>query len=132
MSEFFKSLFDRWNIQKKEIQKSSKRLFFKEREIWFCSMGENIGDEEAGKGKMFLRPVLILKKFNNNIFWGIPLFTTLKGGIFYFQFSFLKNVISSAIFSQLRLFDSMRLQYKRGYMNKENFLELKQKLKTLL
>ena len=37
--------------------------FFKEGEIWWCHLGENVGTEMNGKGDFFTRPVLILKKY---------------------------------------------------------------------
>ena len=54
-----------WTPIKREINNSNLRPFgCKEREIWICNLGENIGFEEDGKGKDYTRPVLILKVFN--------------------------------------------------------------------
>ena len=39
----------------------------KERDIWWCSIGVNIGDEIDGKNELFHRPVLILKKFSSEL-----------------------------------------------------------------
>lgn len=49
-------------------------------------MGQNIGFEQNGKGDNFVRPVIILKKFNKNMFFGIPLSTQIKDGKFYYYF----------------------------------------------
>lgn len=92
--------FDSWNSQKKKAQASHTRPMFKEREVWWCSMGVNIGDEQDGKGKTFLRPILVLKKFNRNIFVGIPLSTQLKDKPYYHHFEF-KDVKQSLILSQI-------------------------------
>jgi mRNA interferase MazF len=51
---------------------------FEEGQIWWCYLGENIGHEENGKGDKFLRPVVILKKFNHRIFYAIPTSTQNK------------------------------------------------------
>jgi mRNA interferase MazF len=63
--------FDAWNGLKK-IQDAKDRLaqpiFCRERDISWISLGLNIGDEEDGKGDFFERPVLVVKKFNNNLF----------------------------------------------------------------
>ena len=49
-----------WNRIKKEANNLNLRpLWYKERDIWICNLGENIGFEEDGKGKDFTRPVLI-------------------------------------------------------------------------
>ena len=51
-------------------------------------MGLNIGYEQDGKGEDFLRPVLILKKFNKRVFLGIPLTKIKKDSHFYHNFEF--------------------------------------------
>ena len=38
----------------------------------------NIGYEQDGSGNDFIRPVVIIRKFNNEIFWGVPLTKTRK------------------------------------------------------
>jgi hypothetical protein len=59
--------FDLWNTAKQnlDIKILDEKFRVHEREIWWCSMGVNIGDEEDGKNELFERPVLILRKFNN-------------------------------------------------------------------
>lgn len=66
-------LFDEWNIQKQEINLREKLVLFREREIWWCSIGKNIGAEQDGKNEFFERPVLVCKKYNNEQFFGFPL-----------------------------------------------------------
>ncbi|PID34747.1 MAG: hypothetical protein CR971_01625 [candidate division SR1 bacterium] len=41
---------------------SGKKTFINMREIWYVSLGNNIGYEEDGKGNDYKRPVLVLKK----------------------------------------------------------------------
>ena len=59
--------FDEWNVNKKEIDSREIRVNFSERDVWFIEMGINVGFEQDGKGEDYLRPVLILKKFNKTI-----------------------------------------------------------------
>ncbi len=75
--------FEKWNIRKIWIHKEKPRVFFKERDVWWCSMGLNVGFEQDGKGDKFSRPILVFKKFNQEIFWGIPLTTKIKENKFY-------------------------------------------------
>jgi hypothetical protein len=56
----------------------SSNIYFKERDIWWCYFGSNIGSEQDGKGDRFLRPVLIFRKFTRNTCWVIPLSTQMK------------------------------------------------------
>ncbi|MEA3290573.1 MAG: hypothetical protein U9Q04_10390 [Campylobacterota bacterium] len=70
--------FDEWNEVKKGINKKVNNVGFKEREIFWLRLGQNIGSEEYGKGNEFQRPVLIVRKLTHDIFFGIPLTSTLK------------------------------------------------------
>ena len=129
--------FEKWHKKKTQVDNIAKRPFFHEREIWFCYLGANVGFEQDGNGEDFLRPIVITRKFNNEIFWGIPLTKTRKkikkqSEKFYYKFSFLENVASVAILSQIRLVDAKRLIRHIGTMKEENFSELTKKLKDLI
>jgi mRNA interferase MazF len=121
-----------WHTCKAGINNDKIRPNFHEREVWFCSIGENIGFEQDGRGESFLRPVLVIRKFNNEVCLVIPLTMNQKKGIHYFRFSYKINVISTAILSQLRLIDSKRLEYKSGDIDSDKFVSLKEKLKRLI
>lgn len=41
---------------------SEGEILFYEREIWWCSLGVNIGFEQDGTNDLFERPVLVIKK----------------------------------------------------------------------
>lgn len=125
--------YKRWHDKKCFINEKEKWVFFHEREIWFCHIGENIGFEQDGRGDDFLRPIIILKKFNNDILWCIPLTNVKKKDKpFYFIFSFHDKEETTAILSQIRLIDARRLAYKIGYISEEDFRLLKTKIKQLL
>ncbi len=124
--------FKKWHKNKEFIHNERPRVFFHEREIWFCFLGINIGFEQDGQGDKFLRPVVILKKFNNEVFWGVPLTKTRKEGKYYFKFLFNKKQQSIAIISQLRLIDAKRLLYKIGDIGEEDFSALKQKIRQII
>ncbi|MDD4662203.1 MAG: type II toxin-antitoxin system PemK/MazF family toxin [Candidatus Pacebacteria bacterium] len=126
-------IFNKWNEQKKEIDNNEREIFFAEREIWNIKMGKNIGFEEDGKGEDFLRPVLILKKFSKEIFWGIPLTSSCKKEYPQFYCSFIfKGGESVAILTQIKLYSTRRLYYKMGRIGEKNFNLIKQKLITLI
>ena len=90
--------FQEWHKEKKDMDGNKVRPFFHEREVWFTSIGINVGFEQDGRGEKFLRPVVILKKFNNEVLWCIPLTKNQKKGKYYFSFS-LDEKISTAILS---------------------------------
>jgi mRNA-degrading endonuclease toxin of MazEF toxin-antitoxin module len=123
--------FKKWNKQKQNIHENKERPFFNDAEVWFAKLGENIGYEQDGRGEDFLRPGLVLKKFNSSLLWIIPLTKTQKVGKYYFSFSFSKNIVSVAILSQLRVIDSKRLEYRVGKMKTLEYVELTKKLKEI-
>jgi mRNA-degrading endonuclease toxin of MazEF toxin-antitoxin module len=93
----------------------------KEREIYWCSIGYNVGYEEHGKGINFRRPVLIIKKFNTNLFWGVPLSTKIKEGNKYYFPITIKGQNQSALISQMRTFDSRRLDQYICQLDEKDF-----------
>lgn len=105
---------------------------FKEREIWICNVGDNVGFEEDGKGVDFTRPVLILKAFNRRFCYVVPLSTTSKRGKFYYAFDGNTGKASVALLSQLRAVDSVRLRDKIGFVRKEDFNEIKKQVLDLI
>ena len=124
--------FNEWNEIKKQIDERKKSINFKEREVYWTRIGENIGFEQNGKGEQFSRPVLVLKKFTKDMFFGVPLSTTIRDGSFFHTFSFLEDKQSSALLLQAKMFDSKRLNKKIGMINKNDFEKLKFEFKELL
>ncbi len=124
--------FDSWSNEKTDIHHHKERPFFHVREVWFCVMGANIGFEQDGRGENFLRPIVVIRKFNNEVLWALPLTTKTKTGKYYFSFKLDGINDSVAILSQLRLIDAKRLQYKLGVMSNVDFDQLKTKIRQLL
>jgi len=123
--------FDNWSKLKKQLEKNNKSVFFKERQIWWVSIGVNIGNEQCGKGQRAVRPVLILKKFNNHFFFGVPLSSVQKDNKYYFNFEF-KEKKQSAIIFQAKPMSIKRLCDLYGYLNVNIFNELRKEVGELL
>lgn len=123
--------FDQWNVLKKTIILREKLPTFKQREIWWCNIGLNVGHEENGKNQDYSRPILILKKFNNHIFFGIPLTTQIKEKHYYYKIKF-KDKEQCIMVSQLRLFDSKRLMNKMGDLSWKQFSQVREILKNMV
>jgi mRNA-degrading endonuclease toxin of MazEF toxin-antitoxin module len=79
--------FEEWHKEKAVLHKKTKIVFFHEREIWRCALGANVGNEQDGKGALFTRPVLILKKFSKTTSWAVPLTTKKKQGSYFYSLS---------------------------------------------
>lgn len=121
--------YDNWNNVKKDLNKSARRLFDKG-EVWYISLGKNVGFEQDGKNISFERPVLVIRKFNNEVFLGLPLTSVEKNGRYYFTLKSFNN--SVAILSQIRLFDSKRLLRRIGKIENRELLEVKEKLRLII
>lgn len=124
--------FQKWHDKKSQIDEIEKRPFFHEQEIWFCHLGANVGFEQDGSGEDFQRPVVIIRKFNSEVCWVIPLSKTDKRNKYYFPFQFDDKITSVAILSQIRLLDARRLSRRIGTMKEDEFKELINKIKALL
>ena len=111
--------FIAWIHHKFKINNLTRNISIKEGEVYWCSLGMNIGDEQNGKGVYFRRPVIIFKKFNNHLFLGIPLSTKNKKNKYYIQIT-IKDVPQSAMISQIRVIDTKRLDQKIGYISKKD------------
>ncbi len=124
--------FDTWNEVKKNIESKKQVASFKEREIYWANIGENIGFEQGGKGDDFTRPVLVFKRFSKTMFFGIPLSTQTKKGSFFFGFDFLETQTSTVLLVQAKMYDVKRLDKKMGMMKKDDFESLKKQFGSLL
>ena len=123
MNSYIKD-FDGWIVKKKESHyKEALPPMFKERDIWWVSIGINVGFEEDGKHENFVRPVLVIKKFNREIFLGVPLSTKLKDNKYYVPIS-VKGEIVSAMTSQLRVFSSKRIWNKLAELDESDFFRV--------
>jgi mRNA interferase MazF len=120
--------FDAWMRAKAGIDRKERRVFFHEREIWFCHLGTNVGFEQDGKGTNFGRPVIVFRKFNKEVFWAIPLTTRAKGGRFYLPIDLHDGLARMAILSQLRLMDGKRLYQKIGIISTDTHRALEDAL----
>ena len=114
--------FDNWNIIKKEINTKdvSRDLFFYEREVWWCSMGINVGVESDGKNENFERPCLIIKKFNSDMIWVVPLTSKEHYGSHYQKIKHEAGV-SWVCLSQIKTLSTKRLLRKIGMISEREF-----------
>jgi mRNA interferase MazF len=100
-----------WNRLKKILDGLDIPIKCDEGEVWWASLGTNIGIEIDGKGDDFARPVLIVKKFNEQHVWVVPLSRKLLGRLFMrikLDHRLLENN-TSAIITQLQTISSKRL-----------------------
>ena len=124
-------IFDNRNNQKIDIHHKESDLYFKEWEIWRCSLGMNIRSEAFGKGQSFRRPILILKKLSSDTYIAIPLWSQKKEWTRFYEYSF-EDEKWYAMLYQVRMLHKNRLQRKMGDIKRNDFLNIKKKLRELL
>lgn len=116
--------FGPWTRRKEELHELAPRPFYHAREIWWCAIGANIGNEIDGTGKEHDRPVIVLRGFNAETFLGVALTGHLRSGPYYFPLSQVDDRKASANLSQVRLYDTKRLIRKIGMVEESAFRDL--------
>jgi mRNA interferase MazF len=124
--------YDNWNIKKQEIQFSIiEESYFKEGDIWWCSLGQNIGNETYGKGDDYRRPILVIRKLSSDLCVALPLTSKQKTGT-WFTDILLDGESRCVMLYQIRTLNRKRFQRKMGEVSVEDFIKIKEKLESLL
>ena len=116
--------FTQWNTKKIHLNEVKGTALFHEREVWWCSLGVNIGYEQDGESELFTRPVIVFKKFNLDACLVIPLTTKEKKGTYYFSIGDVSGRSATAVLSQLRFVDRKRLVVKMAMLDGDTFEKL--------
>ena len=120
-----------WFILKPKLDSfAHKAPFVSEGDIWWASIGENVGSEIGGKSDLFSRPVIIYKKLAHGFYFVIPTSTKVKEGSWYVNFIY-KKISTVACLHQARSIDYRRLSTKLGTLSAEDFASIKEGFGTL-
>ncbi len=123
--------FQHWHDHKSMLHHEGEPPLFKQREIWWCSIGLNVGYESDGKSQYYTRPVLIIRKFNRRTFLGVPLTTQMKDHPFYHRIH-LQGREQCVMLSQLRMWDGKRLRSRLGSLPKDQFQEIRETIRGMV
>lgn len=127
-----KENFDKWNNLKQDLNnKNTQEIFFKEWDIWWISLWQNIKSESNWKWDEFRRPILILKKLSSDTCIAIPLSTQQKTGTWFYNYN-LHWENYTALLYQIRMIHKNRFQRKIWELDEKDFWEIKKRLKNLL
>jgi mRNA interferase MazF len=118
--------FTEWNGVKQNIHDIGKQWFCYERGVYWCSLGLNVGFEVDGKGSYYRRPVLVIKKINQQSCICVPLTTKSKNGSGYYELNLGDKIRRWAVLFQLRCFDTKRMGGTLGIVGENQFQEIKQ------
>src|SRR3989338_425312 len=116
-------VFDDWNTIKKKLQEKERVKFFRQGQIWWCSIGQNLGAESYGKGQTFTRPVLIFKKLSSELFLGLPIISKIKEGSWYVAIRH-KGQNITVLLNQARIYDKKRLVDRFGEIDDADFAKI--------
>ena len=104
--------FEDWIGRKQKINnKGFVPPKVKEGDVWWVSIGLNIGEEIDGKGKNYNRPCIIYKKISSKKYLIIPGTSTAKIGDMYFSINF-SDQVGYFCLNQIRVIDYKRLDKK--------------------
>jgi len=117
--------FPRWIKLKEKLDGLlHKAPLVSEGDVWWASIGENVGSEIGGKNQLFSRPVIIFKKLAHGFYFVIPTSTKIKSGTWYVGFKHqAKDMV--ACLHQARAIDHRRLSSKLGMLDGADFTRIK-------
>ena len=123
-----------WNEEKIEIFQKDRTCFPKERQIWVCKLGINLGREQNGNMQTFMRPVLILSHLGEN-FIVLPLTSQIKENPFRYRLeseTIGLSQKSEIMLDQIRTVSQKRMVWQLGWCSKNDFAQIKNRMSELI
>lgn len=110
------------SIQLKERlhEKEHRPPLVSQGDIWWASVGENVGSEINGKSRLFSRPVIVLKKLSHGFYFVVPTTTQNCEGSWYVPFRQQEKAMVACL-HQARAVDYRRLSTKLGTLDDADF-----------
>lgn len=126
--------FDNWNSLKKTVNKKETHgdFNFHAGDIWWTTLGLNIGKEIDGKNETFERPVLVLRVINRHTLYVLPL--TSKDRFvdkYHYKIDYEDGGGGVVVFSQIRVISAQRLLRKLSRINRESLVEVRRLFREL-
>ena len=111
--------FDEWNEEKQQIdRKTSRPPFVSVGDIWWISIGKNVGAEINGKNRRYSRPAVILKKLKHDFYLVAPTTSQIKHGSWCVSVR-QGDATMSVCLHQIRTIDYRRVGSKLGTLADE-------------
>ena len=101
-----------------------------EGDIWWASVGENVGSEINGKSILFSRPVIVFKKLAHGFYFVIPTTTQTRTGSWYVPFRQREREMVACL-HQARSIDYRRFSSKLGALDDKDFERIKNGFSSL-
>ncbi len=110
-----------WNVKKIDVNAVGFNKLYRQRDVWWCVLGINIGNEQDGNDDGYQRPVLILRGLSSKTCIIVPLTTSGEVHGFRIDVGIIAGKKAKAIISQIKVIDTKRLVNKIGVVNKDTF-----------
>ncbi len=117
--------FDVWNERKKSLEYSKATVYAHEREIWWCSLGVNVGVETDGKNADFERPVIVVRVYNLDALLILPITSKKSANRFHYHANTKTHGSVWVKLTQARVVSSKRLLRKIDVMSIEDFQRMR-------
>jgi len=124
--------FNAWNVKKIETETQDKVIIFYEREVWWSVIGINLGVEINGKHALFLRPSIVIRKFNKDMALVVPTTTQDKNNKYYLKVMGEDMKTYNTCLSQIRTISTKRLVRKIGMITHTDYLNLVERLAVMI
>ena len=123
--------FEGWNVKKPNINARPEAPFYHAREMWWCSLGVNVGFEQDGTGAEYRRPILVLKGFSAATCLVVPLTTSNRHHPMRPSIGKVDGKEAHALLSQIRVIDTKRLVRKIGYLDQDIFDDIRKAARSI-
>jgi mRNA interferase MazF len=118
--------FLQWIRLKEKLHNGKgKPPLVKERDLWWASIGENVGSEMNGKSVLFSRPVVVIKKLSRGFFLVAPTTSVVHKGSWYVEIR-QEGKVMFVCLHQMRTLDYRRLSNRMGVIDEEDFSRIKE------
>lgn len=126
--------FRAWGEYQEQLESSARpRRALHEGTVWRCAIGTNIGHEIDGKSKRFWRPVVIMRVLDPNFVITVPLTSKRQNRPYHEHIPVtVKDRTSYAVVTQIRGFDTRRLQQYIAKLDTDDFQSVQVKVLDLL
>ena len=122
--------FDAWNEKKKIIHERKPPTRIQSGDVWWCSIGVNVGHEEDGKNEWLERPVCIIRRFGSELVWIVPTTTQHHEGPYYVH-ALIGKRENWIMITHVHLLSTRRLYRKVGSISSEALVEICDKIADL-
>lgn len=120
MTSFIKNFLEWIKLKERLHHQTHKPPLVSERDLWWTSIGENVGSELNGKSDLFSRPVIIFKKLSHGFYFVIPTTSQDKEGSWFVSFGHKRKKMSACL-HQARAIDYRRLSNKIGQIDTSDY-----------